>query len=78
MSKIRVELNSGAVRELLKSSEMAAACKAEADAIAKRCGAGYSSDSYTGKNRVNAMVYPESNAAKEDNSENNTLLRSLK
>lgn len=78
MNKVKVELNKAAVRELLKSPEMAAACKAEADTISKRCGAGYATDSYVGKNRVNSMVYPANSTAQADNSENNTLLRSLK
>lgn len=78
MNKVKVELNKAAVRELLKSPEMAAVCKSVADAICKRCGAGYATDLYTGRNRVNSMIYPESSQAQADNSENNTILRSLK
>ena len=58
MAKVRVVLNRKGVRELLKSDAMAQACKEQADAIKNRCGDGYESDVYTGKNRANAMVWP--------------------
>lgn len=78
MAKVRVVLKRRGVRELLKSDAVAGACKAQADAIRDRCGDGYESDVYTGKNRVNAMVWPESAKARQDNSHNNTILRRLK
>lgn len=78
MAKVRVVLNRKGVRELLKSDAMAQACKEQADAIKNRCGDGYESDVYTGKNRANAMVWPESAKARQDNSHNNTILRRLK
>lgn len=78
MAKVRVVLNRSGVRELLKSDAMAQACKEQADAIKNRCGDGYESDVYTGKNRVNAMVWPESAKARQDNSHDNTILRRLK
>ena len=55
MAKVRVVLNRRGVRELLKSDAVAGACKAQADAIRDRCGDGYESDVYTGKNRVNGI-----------------------
>ena len=78
MAKVRVVLNRKGVRELIKSDAMAQACKEQADAIKNRCGDGYESDVYTGKNRVNAMVWPESAKARQDNYHNNTILRRLK
>lgn len=78
MAKVRVVLNRSGVRELLKSDAMAQACKEQANAIKNRCGDGYESDVYTGKNRVNAMVWPESAKARQDNSHDNTILRRLK
>ena len=39
--KIRIELNSEGVRELLKSPEIMSVCKGHADRIAGRAGGGY-------------------------------------
>lgn len=78
MAKVRVKLNRSGVKALLKSAEMKALCKEHADAIRARCGDGYESDSYTGKNRVNAMVWPSSGKARQDNARNNTILKALK
>jgi hypothetical protein len=75
---LKVELVSEGIQELLKSSEMAAVCKEHADAIRDRCGDGYTVDQYTGKNRVNAMVYAETAKAINDNYKNNTILKALK
>ena len=75
MSKNRFELNRAGVRALLQSQEVMDACAGEAQAILGRLGDGYEMDTYTGKNRVNAMVWAESYQAKRDNMENNTLLK---
>lgn len=78
MSNIRIELNSDGVRELLRSAEMLAICEEHASQIARRCGSGYSHSGYTGKGRVNASVYAETDAAVKDNLKNNTVLRNLR
>lgn len=79
MSKsFKFELNRSGVRELLTSPEMKAICAEKASEIVSRCGAGYGSDTYTGKNRVNAMVYASTSEAKQDNQENNTILKALR
>lgn len=78
MAKVKVTLNRSGVRALLKSEEMKAACAQEAQAVCARCGTGYSTDTYTGKNRVNAMVWADTAEARRDNAENNTLLKALK
>jgi len=75
---IKVVLNSAGVKELLKSEEMQTIVSEHAKAIAGRCGAGYSDDVYVGKNRCNAMVYPETSAAKRDNLANNTILKAMR
>ena len=77
MAKFRFELNSEGVRELLKSSEMAAICKSYADQIAGRAGAGYEVSVYTGKTRVNASVAASTAKARKDNMKNNTLLKAM-
>lgn len=78
MAKVKVTLNRSGVRALLKSEEMKAACAEKAQAVCARCGTGYSTDTYTGKNRVNAMVWADTAQARRDNAENNTILKALK
>ena len=77
MSKVRVELNSSGVKELLRSKEMMAICEQHANRALSRLGEGYVVTSMTGKNRVNASIYAESYQAKKENSENNTILKAL-
>ena len=69
-NKVRIELNSEGVRELLKSPEMAAICRSHADRIAARAGTGYEVTTYTGKNRVNASVHVATKEAYRDNQSN--------
>jgi len=81
--KIRVELNSDGVRELLRSPEMNGICTELAQGIAQRANGmgadgGYSVSSYTGTNRVNASVYCATREALRDNLKNNTLLKAVK
>lgn len=76
--KIRVELNSDGVRELLRSGEMMAACRDQAQSIANRAGAGYSVSTYTGTTRVNASVMTDTTEAIRDNLKNNTLLKAVR
>lgn len=76
--RVKIKLNRAGVRALLRSDEMRQICAEQAQDIAKRCGSGYEMDSYVGKNRVNAMVWPESAEARQDNYHNNTILKALK
>ena len=76
--KIKVELNSEAVRSLLQSSEMKTICQNLANGIASRAGSGYEVSTYTGKTRVNASVIAATSAAKRDNMKNNTLLKAVR
>lgn len=78
MAKVKVTLNRSGVRALLKSEEMKAACAEKAQTVRARCGTGYATDTYTGKTRVNAMVWADTAQARRDNAENNTLLKALK
>lgn len=77
MAKIRLELNSAGVRELLKSTEMELMLKEHADAIAGRCGEGYIADTAQMGTRVIASVYTGTPETMRDNFENNTILRAL-
>lgn len=78
MSGFKFKLDRKGVRELLKSSEMAAICVEYANATRARAGTnGYSVTTYYGKNRVNASVHAETWKAVNDCKKNNTLLKAL-
>ena len=74
---VKVKMNHKGMRELLKSEEIQAYLKSEADAIRDICGDGYVSDIYVGKGRANASVTAESFKVLLDNSKNNTLLKAV-
>ena len=75
---MKFKLNSGGVRELLKSQEMQSVLNEKATGIKNRCGEGYTQDVYVGKNRANAMVKAETYQAKRDNLKNNTILKAVR
>jgi hypothetical protein len=77
MSKVRIELNSAGVRALLKSAEMEAGLQELAGGIRDGCGEGYGQDTRQMPTRVIASVFTETEAAEQDNLENNTILRRL-
>lgn len=76
--KVRIELNSGGVRSLLKSEEMQAICKEYAHAALSRLGTGYEVTSMIGKNRCNSEVAAVTREAKKENSESNSILKALR
>ena len=78
MANMKFKLNSGGVRELLKSQEMQSVLNEKATGIKNRCGEGYTQDVYVGKNRANAMVKAETYQAKRDNLTNNTILKAVR
>ena len=78
MSNFRFELDSAGVRALLRSEGAQQVCAEKAREVLARCPDGYETDTFTGKNRVNAMVWPATGKAMRDNAENNTLLKALR
>lgn len=78
MSKIDFKLNYKGVGELLKSKNMQSVLKNYATGIKNRSGSGYEQDLYVGRNRANARVWADSQEAKKDNLDNNTILKSVK
>ena len=78
MSKMKFVLNKAGVSELLKSPEMQAILSGYASAAANRAGDGYSSEVHIGKKRAYANIFAETYEARQDNLDNNTLLKSLK
>jgi len=77
-NNVKIKLNRAGVKALLRSEEMRAICEKHASAITQRCGEGYETDSFVGRNRVNAMVMASTYEAKRDNAENNTILKAVK
>lgn len=77
MSNIKVKLKKGNVRKFLKSEEMQALVSHHANQIAARCGDGYTSDTYVGKTRANAMVKAKTRAAIKDTLNNNTIIKAV-
>lgn len=78
MSSFKFVLNRQGVRELLQSEGMKNVVEEKASGVLNRAGVGFSMDSYVGKTRVNAMVYPETKEAIYRNLKTNILLKALK
>ncbi|MBS6879979.1 MAG: hypothetical protein KH190_03550 [Clostridiales bacterium] len=77
MVKVKIELNSSGIRQLLKSEEMGQMLKQQAEQVRARCGSGYSTDLYQASSRVIAGVFAETAEAAKQNSRENTLLKAL-
>lgn len=77
MDKVKIELNSSGIRQLLKSEEMGQMLKQQAEQVRVRCGSGYSTDLYQASSRVIAGVFAETAEAAKQNSRENTLLKAL-
>lgn len=75
MSKVEIELNREGVRQLMRSPEMQVILKAQAEAIKDKCGEGY--ETYTAPTRAVAIVGTATEAAINDNSDNNTILKAV-
>ena len=76
-NKVKIELNSAGVRELLQSPEMLALCTSHAESMAAELGSGYEVDAFIGHDRAHAIVKAVSAAAIRDNLENNTILKAV-
>lgn len=70
MSKFRLELNTDAVRDLLRSQEMVSYCEELAQDVAGRYGNDCKTSTHTGPNRVNVSVYSDR--------QNNGLMKALR
>lgn len=76
--KFKFELNREGVRELLQSPEMMDVCKSYANKALSNLGDGYVVTTRTGKTRVNAEIAAQTRQARQENSENNTILKALR
>lgn len=77
MAKVKIELNSSGIRQLLKSEEMGQMLKQQAEQVRAQCGSGYSTDLYQASSRVIAGLFAETAEAAKQNSRENTLLKAL-
>lgn len=71
----KLVLRKEGVREMLLSDEILEVCVKYAEQKGTSLGDGYVISRYKGKNRVNASVRAESEKAKKDVLENNSLLK---
>ena len=79
MAKTKFVLNYEGVGKLLKSEKVLKVCHQYAEQVAERAGDGYEVDDYPdGKTRVNVSVRAATEKARQDNFDNNTLLKALK
>ena len=67
MGKIRIELDSAGIQDLLKSSELSAVCEAQAQKMTQATGVKYVSDVYVGRTRVNAKGVRRATGDRDNN-----------
>lgn len=73
--KFKFKLNREGVRELLKSEDVRACLESEAGKRAGKLGAGYETETYSGRNRLNVRIKAVTREAIQENLDNNTLLK---
>lgn len=74
----KFELNRNGVKELMQSQEMKQICEDYANDALSRLGDGYEVTSMVGKTRVNAQIAAVTYAARKENLQENTILKSLR
>lgn len=77
MATVKVELNSEGIRTLLKGSEVEQMMGDHAAKVADRAGSGYRHDTKQMSGRVIASAYADTEEARKDSMDNNTLLKAL-
>ena len=78
MSNVQIVLNSDGIQELLKSNEVMAECRSHAAEMAATLGAdNYEVSEYVGSTRVNVSVRATTDWARQDNLDNNTMLKAV-
>ncbi len=78
MSKVKIELNSAGVRDMLRSPEMQALLEERAQNALNGLGTGYDKSLMVGKNRANVSIMVTTYDAYRDNLKNNTILKALR
>lgn len=77
MAKIKIELNSEGVQEMLKSAEAQQMCREIAHKALSRLGEGYEVTDAIGKYRCNSQIEAVTEKAKRDNIEKNSILKAV-
>lgn len=77
MSSVKIELNSAGIKQFLHSREVAECVKNYADKAADRLGEGYKSDYKHMPTRVIASVYTDTDEARRQNLQENSLLKAV-
>lgn len=77
MAKVRIELDTKAVGALLRGPEVQAMLESQGAAVSKNAGTGYSSRTHNTGQRHICNVYAATQEARQDNAQNNTLLKAL-
>ena len=77
MAKVKIELQSNGIRKLMSSEEVIEALEEKAKLVKNIAGEGYDISRYSGLSRANVSVYADTKKARQDNIENNTLLKAL-
>ncbi len=78
MAKMKFVLDSNGVRSLLQGAEMQGILRQLGSQKAAQAGDGYVSDVHMFTKRAVAHVYADTREAKQDNYDNNTLLKVVK
>lgn len=77
LSKVKIELNSEGIKELLHSEGIRAALAEAGERVQARAGDGYDAFPVEMPGRSIVRVSATTSAARKDNSDNNTLVRAL-
>ena len=77
MGKVTIELNEAGVRELLKSKEIAEACREQAEAVHKVVGKGFEVESRRYPERTGYVVTAGTEEAKKAVLKDNVLLKAM-
>ena len=75
MSKVKIELNSAGIQELLHSEEMKGILLETGNAVAARCGENFGAEAFDMPTRSVVRVSPINRAGAIENSDSNTLLK---
>ena len=77
LSKVKIELNSAGIKELLHSDGIKAALSEAGERVQSRAGDGYDAFPVEMPGRSIVRVSATTKEARKDNSDNNTLVRAL-
>lgn len=78
MSKVEIVLESSNINAFLRSEAMKSMLEERAAQVAAAAGEGYTYRTHDSGQRIIATIYAETDEARKDNLENNTLLKALK